>query len=337
MESKLLNPLAIDDEGKLISVDHARKGQTYFCPKCNQPLKYCAKGPGPNARTSHFKHKVHTDCHGLSESEIHKMAKEGIYEILLSAIANHRDLHISWTCPECGQDVNANLLKMAKSVVTEKEFGSTRPDIALLDENGKPFVAVEIVFKHEATPETIDFYENNNIVHIRLVFHSLDECKNLMHKLQYPDSVNVCYNKSCPHCQSSKTNRGIYTLLNSERNAINGLAVGLFNPFGDEPILGLKFTEQDKQNAIAIVNKNWPQYQLQFKENTDFPHATFEYKRTVIQPRRPQSRYRGSFIDYFDNKMENPQSNNHYRSSKGKKSGSTKKYGAKKTGGKRRY
>lgn len=337
MESKLLNPLAIDDDGKLISVDQARKGQSYLCPKCNQPLKYCAKGTGPNARTSHFKHKVHTDCHGLSESEIHKMAKDGIYEILFSAIENQRDIHISWTCPECGLDFKANLLKRAKSVVTEKEFGSTRPDIALLDENGKPLVAVEIVFKHEATPETIEFYENNNIVHVRLLFRSLDECYNLMNKLQYPDSVNVCYNKSCPHCQSSKTNRGIYTLLNSERNAINGLAVGLFNPFGDEPILGLKFTEQDKQNAIAIANKNWPQYQLQFNEDTDFPHATFEYKRTVIQPRRPQSRYRGSFIDYFDNKMDNPQSNYRYRSSKGKKSGTTKKYGAKKSGGKRRH
>lgn len=290
MESRLLNPLAIDSDGNLIGVDQARRGQSYLCPKCNQPLKYCAKGTGPNARTSHFKHKVHTDCHGLSESEIHKMAKDGIYEILLSAIENHRDIYISWTCPECGLDVKANLLKRAKSVVTEKVFGITRPDIALLNENDKPFIAVEIVFKNEASAETIEFYENNDIIHVRLVFRSLDECKNLMQKLQYPDSVNVCYNKSCPRCQSSKTNRGIYTLLNTERNAINGLAVGLFNPFGDEPILGLQFSEQDRKNAIAIANKNWPQYQLQFNENTDFPHATFVARQTINRQVNPYKR-----------------------------------------------
>ena len=76
-----------------------------------------------------------------------------------------------------------------------------------------------------------------------------------MQKLQYPDSVNVCFNKSCTRCQSTRLNRGIFALRNENSDGIVGLAVGFDNPFGDEPILGLRFTEQDKLDAITITQK----------------------------------------------------------------------------------
>lgn len=128
----------------------------------------------------------------------------------------------------------ANLFKKAKSVQMEKDLDVARPDVALFDENGNVAVAIEIVFTHDVEDNTMRFYDDNGIVLVRIVVHSAEECNNLMQKIQYPDSVNVCFNKSCPRCQSTRLNRGIFALRNENSDGIVGLAVGFSNPFGDE-------------------------------------------------------------------------------------------------------
>lgn len=295
MEKMLLNPWALDENGNFVSIEHAQKNQEYFCPTCHQPLTYRKKGDGPRAHQDHFSHKSKSKCTGPSESDIHKFAKQGVFEILQSAIENHRDLPISWTCPKCGMIFKANLLKKAKSVQMEKDLDVARPDVALFDENGNVVVAIEIVFTHDVEDNTMRFYDDNGIVLVRIVVHSAEECNNLMQKLQYPDSVNVCFNKSCPRCQSTRLNRGIFALRNENSDGIVGLAVGFSNPFGDEPILGLSFTEQDKLNAITITQKQWPGYQLHFNETHEFPHAVFVSQQQAHAPSqrsyRPRPHY----------------------------------------------
>ncbi len=335
METKLLNPWALDGEGNFISIEHARKDQDYFCPSCHQPLTYRKKGNGPHARQDHFSHKSKSSCAGPSESDIHKFAKQGVYEILQSAIDHHRDIDISWTCPVCGKDFKANLLTRAKSAVVEKNMGDAQADVALLDENGNVLFAIEIVYTHDVEDKTLAFYENNGVVVIRIMIHSAEDCNDLMHKLQHPDSVNVCFNKNCLITQSPQTKREYIKILN-QNNELIGYAVGMMNPFDGELIKGMPFTEQERLILIEAVEKQWPHLQLHFYDNADIPHALFEHKRTVIQPKRTHSRFSGSRIDYYDNKLERPQSNYRYRSGQGKKSGTTKKYGAKKSGGKRR-
>ena len=333
MATNLLNPWALDSEGKLINAEKAEKGQQYTCPICKETLKLCKKGTGPNARRDHFKHNSDSHCPGPTESDIHIFAKEGIYKILHSAIENRHDIPIAWTCPECGMDFKANLLKKAKSVEMEKDLGTSRPDIALLDENGKVIVALEIVYTHEPNLETIKFYNEQNIVLIRYVFHSIEECNFLFAKLKFPDSLNMCFRHSCPSCQSMPFPRKLVPLHNQE-NKVIGFAVGMDAPFFDDPFIGLPFNDQVKQDARLFVQQHCPQYQLQFRDE-QIPHVLFVRPQIQPQPKpiNPRSLYRGN--PFAPTPLEKAQKQER-RKNAIKTNYAKMSKSAKKTGGKRR-
>lgn len=268
MEKTLLNPWALNAANKIISIEHAHKGEEYRCPVCHQPMSYCKKGDGPHARIDHFKHRVHTDCHGAGESEIHKMAKVGIYQILRNAIEKRQDIPFCWKCPECDMDFKGDLLKRAKTVEMEKDLNEARPDIAILDDKGTVFVAIEIVFTHDVESKTLKFFEDYNIVLIRVVIHSAEDCNDLLFKLKYPDSVNLCFNKWCENSHKMQVFRKIVGLKNKDGNIV-ALTVALDNPFEDEPIWGIPFTETDKKKAMDIAKRLWPNRQFTLGEKED--------------------------------------------------------------------
>lgn len=293
MVTKLLNPWALDSDGKLVNAETAERGQQYSCPVCHELLTLCKKGSGPNARRDHFKHRSDSHCPGPTESDIHRLAKEGMFNIIRSAIENQQEIPIVWTCPECGMDFQANLIKKAKSVEIEKDLGTSRPDIALLDENGKVIVAVEIVYTHEPTKTTSEFYDEQNIVLVRYVFHSIEECNFLHAKLKYPDSVNLCFNLSCPSCQSMPFPRKLAPLSNEE-NKIYGFAVGVELPFFDYPFIGLPFNDQTIQDVHQFVQQHCPQYRLHFKKE-QIPHVLFvRPQQPKPKPVNTRSLYRGN-------------------------------------------
>ena len=64
--------------------------------------------------------------------------------------------------------------------------------------------------------------------------------------------------------------RRIIPVLN-ENNQLVGLAVGLDNPFEEEMVKGLPFTEQDKHNAIAVAKEKWPGKSLSFVDLPEYP------------------------------------------------------------------
>lgn len=338
MDKQLLNPWAKDSNGNFVSIEHAQKGQEYFCPKCHEPLLYCKKGEGPRAHQDHFKHKADTECKGYtpheSESAIHKFAKEAVYNILREFIEKHRDLPIIWTCPECQLDMEANLLKRAKSVEMEKDLTSARPDVSLLDENGNTIVAIEIVFTHDIESDTMRFYDNNNIVVVRIKVHTAEDCNDMVQKLRFPDSVNLCFNDKCPRGDKMQVYRRIIPVVN-EANQIVGLAVGLDNPFEDELIKGLPFTEQDQRNALAIAKEKWPGRRYIFVDSPEYPIpflAPFVEQNVNSQPQlgyRPQRNHPD--IDTLMHQRQVKAIRANYA-----RKAAAKKYGAKKTGGIRR-
>lgn len=338
MEKKLLNPWAKDSKGNFVSIENAEKGQDYFCPKCHERLSYCKKGSGPNARQDHFKHQSETECKGYtpheSESAIHLFAKEEVYKILDECLQKHRDFPIVWTCPDCKLDMQANLLKRVKSVEMEKSLDAARPDVSLLDENGNTLVAIEIVFKHDVESKTMKFYDNNNIVVVRIIVHSAEDCNDIVQKLRFPDSVNLCFNENCPRGAKMQVYRRIIPVQN-ENGQLVGLAVGLDNPFEEEMIKGLPFTEQDKRNAVAIAKEKWPGMQLSFVDLPQYPFpfiTPFAQQKPSLQSRlsyRPQRNHPD-----IDTLMHQRQVKA-IRANYARKS-AAKKYGAKKSGGKRR-
>ncbi|MBQ0089022.1 MAG: hypothetical protein KBT27_06795 [Prevotellaceae bacterium] len=289
MENKLLNPWALDSNGKIVSIEHASKDEQYRCPVCKEPMYYCQKGTGPHAKTDHFKHNVKTKCSGGGESQIHKMAKEQIYEILRHFIDKQMDLPIVWTCPDCHRDIKANLLKRAKDVRMEHDLDAARPDIDLLDENGKPIIAIEIVFTHDVEENTLRFYDNNNIVLIRIIVKSVEDCNDMMQKLRFPDTCNLCFYDDCKRGATMQVYRSIVPLVKKEDESVAALAVKLDNPF-DEPITGLPFTATDERNARASAKKYWPDMQYEIKENSQFSFILVpQENQTIIQPRKFRS------------------------------------------------
>lgn len=264
MAANLLNPWAVDSNGRIISIEHATKGQDYTCPKCGEHLSYCQSGTGPIIRRNHFKHKADSDCVGYftpheTESYIHKTAKERIYNILHSCLENGQPFSISWKCPTCNQQFGGNILYGASDVRMENIVDSARSDVALLDYKGNEIVAIEIVYTHDVEQNTLLLYEQKSITLVCLNFHSVEDLNDIEQKLHTPDSVNICLNAKCNVCQSSHLPRQIIPLPDNEGNYA-AVAVSVINPFDEkqQPIWGIPFNDEDKQNAIAFVRRNWP-------------------------------------------------------------------------------
>ena len=291
MGKELLNPWAIDADGKYVSIEHAQSGQSYFCPKCKEPLSFRRKGKGPNAHRDHFSHRPDCDCKGYtaheSESAIHKFAKDSIFAILDNAIKEHQEFPISWTCRSCKQEFQGNLLQRADSLVVEKEFGSSRPDIALLDAEGRPIVAIEVVFTHDVEDNTLQFYQDSCIVLVRVEVHSAEDCNDMVQKLSHPDSVNLCYNTKCASCQSTTINRRLI-MLNNQSGHIVGLTPGFDKPFGLDPVYGLPFNDSDIKEANDFLNRNNPRLQLQLQDQP-YHRALFVPKQ-IARPRPTYNR-----------------------------------------------
>lgn len=323
MENKLLNPWALDSNGKIISIEHASKDEQYRCPVCKEPMSYCKKGTGPHARIDHFRHKVTTNCPGGGESLIHKMAKEKTYEILRHFIDKQLELPIVWTCPDCHRDIEANLLKRAKDVRMEHDLDEARPDIDLLDENGKPIIAIEIVFTHDVEENTLRFYDNNNIVLIRIVVKSAEDCNDMMQKLRFPDTCNLCFYDDCKRGATMQVYRSIVPLVKKEDESVAALAVKLDNPF-DEPLVGLSFTDTDKRNALAIAQKLWPGMDYKLASHAVFNHIIVPVERTntIVQTTPLYRRRNHPTIEQIDAMRRNAA----YKRKYGTKSTRSKRY-----------
>lgn len=279
MERNLLNPWALDIDDKIVSIEHAKKGESYTCPKCHEPLSYQREGRGEKRTVRpFFKHHPDSNCSGYtpheSESAIHKYAKHAVYAILREFIDKHQDFNISWMCPDCHKEMTANLLKKAQDVHMEEVLDAARPDVALLDETGKTVVAIEIVFSHDVEAETMRFYDNSDIVLVRIKVYSAEDCNNMVDKLHFPDSVNLCLNDRCPRGDKMQVCRKIIPVI--ANNQIVGLAVAFDNPFAEEIIKGLPFNEQDKRTAIAIAQRIMPNHKLHFIDGPEFPYALFK-------------------------------------------------------------
>ena len=242
-----------------------------------------------------------------------------------NAIKEHQEFPISWTCCNCNQELQGNLVQRARSVVEEKKYGSSRPDIALLDAEGRPIVAIEVVFKHDVEDNTLDFYQDSSIVLVRVEVHSAEDCNDMVQKLSHPDSVNLCFNGECSSCQSMKHYRNlIHVTANGE---IIGITVSVFNPFGDKNIKGVPLTQEEQRRAEDAAKKIWPNWQFSMKRLFGINYLAPEKQQVAVTAPRPRcyTRYGGSPIDYIDSNMGQSQGKKRFGYKRGKSNSSTPK------------
>ena len=203
---KLLLPYAYDIDGNLIKIEDAVKGQKYFCPICKAELllRICKKQPGAKYyRRNHFAHKGNSE-NRCSESFLHMLFKERCAELLRDKISRHENLFFEWECKKCYEHHKGNILKKASNVITECDLAVCKPDIALLDSDGKVIIVVEVVVTHKPEPESLEYYEKNKIACLQIIVNDFSDCEHIEEKLSLPDDVNVCPNPVCDNCGQVK-------------------------------------------------------------------------------------------------------------------------------------
>ncbi len=199
---KLLYTSALDSKSTLVTALQAEKGDKYSCPLCQGEMILRKSGKeGPGSRRPHFAHKALTpNC--TPEGVLHHSFKMMLANILSVKLANNEPFPLSFTCGHCGEVHEANLLKITKEVAVEKNLGTCIPDIALIDKNGKPYLAIEIVVTHPPEEETLEYYRKNNIALYRLNISSEADLYNIENRAKKPDEFWFCKNPKCPTCGS---------------------------------------------------------------------------------------------------------------------------------------
>ena len=199
---KLQLPYACDIDGNLVKIEDAVKGQKFFCPICKAELslKICKKQPGEKYyRQNHFAHKANQENH-CSETFLHKLFKDRCAEMLRDKISKHENFIFEWDCKKCYEHHKGNLLKKAIKVVVECDLGVCKPDIALLDSDGRVVIVVEVVVTHKPEFEALEYYEKNKIACLQIFVNDYSDCEHIEEKLSLPDEVNLCPNPVCDKC-----------------------------------------------------------------------------------------------------------------------------------------
>ena len=199
---KLLLPYAYDIDGNLVHIDDAIKGVRYTCPSCGAELslKISQIPPGQKYhRRNHFAHKGNSE-NLCSESFLHKLFKDRCAELLREKISKNESLYFEWRCEKCYEIHSGNLLKKAVTVVTEYNLDVCKPDIALLDKNGKVVIVIEVVVTHRPEPEVLEYYDKHKIACLQIVVGDFDDCDCIKEKLSNPNCVNICPNPTCEKC-----------------------------------------------------------------------------------------------------------------------------------------
>lgn len=204
-KQKLLLPYAYDSTGNLVHIDNAHKGEIYKCPECGKILSLnISKIPEGQKyhRRNHFSHHPEgSPDNQCTESFLHKLFKERAAECIRKKISNKEtEFRFVWSCHECGERHQGNLLKKAKSVCLEYDLGVCRPDIALLDATGKVIIAIEVVVTHKPDSDTMTYYDDHKIACLQINVPDFEDCENVEKRLANPDWVNKCLTPDCKVC-----------------------------------------------------------------------------------------------------------------------------------------
>ena len=199
----LLLPYAYDSTGNLVHIDNVRKEDTYKCPECGKVLSLnISRIPEGQKyhRRNHFSHPKGSPDNKCTESFLHKLFKERAANCIREKITNGNEFIFAWQCHECGEYHQGNMLKKARTVCLEYDLDICRPDVALLDADGKIVIAIEVIVTHKPEPETIAYYNAHKIACLQINVSDFSDCENVEEKLMHPDSVNLCPAPICKIC-----------------------------------------------------------------------------------------------------------------------------------------
>jgi len=200
---ELLHTIALNNTNGITLVEDAVKGEEYHCPNCLGDMIFRNSGKtGKGSKRPHFAHKSNnSNC--SPESALHEAFKKKLFTYLNNHKKQDDLVPIEWECRICGYDhSHENLLGKTSHIQLEKNVGPTRPDISLVDENGKTLLAIEVVVTHKPETSTLEYFHEQGI---HLVQYNLDEnsLRDFNLKVKKPDIVDVCVGPKCHQCNDS--------------------------------------------------------------------------------------------------------------------------------------
>lgn len=162
---------------------------------------------------SHFQHKANvSNC--TPESVLHLSFKEMLYQKLKNHIISATPFAMEWTCSLCDENHTGDLIKKAKDIKLEYNMGFCRPDIALLDAQGRVFAVIEVVVTHFPEERVLQYYKQNNI---ELILVELDNEESLELLDQSPFLITTSYcpiHAKCKVCKSYKIKKTLMIMSN---------------------------------------------------------------------------------------------------------------------------
>ncbi|MEW6049008.1 MAG: hypothetical protein AB1609_21480, partial [Bacillota bacterium] len=84
-----------------------------------------------------------------------------MHSVLQARLSEQVAYVATWTCDVCRREHTLDLVSGVARVETEHQLGAVRPDVALLDAEGKVLRVVEIVVTHEPDEVAWDTYSAN--------------------------------------------------------------------------------------------------------------------------------------------------------------------------------
>jgi len=186
-----------DRDGKLIHISQVERGLkcNCKCPDCEKPL-VARKG---QKTKHHFAHYPGANC--SAETVLHQLGKRLLYNRISSAIINHQSVPICWQCEYCPEEHKGNLVKKASTLEIEKDFGTCRPDITLLQEDKHPVVFIEIVVSHAPDENVLNYVTENDITLVEFHLKSAEDLEVIVESSTlHPTIVHLCLRPKCKVC-----------------------------------------------------------------------------------------------------------------------------------------
>ena len=233
-------PYALDGNGQIRHIG-VRAPSPYSCVSCEEPM--IARRGSINAH--HFAHKA-TQCD--PDRALHDIAQALIMSAYTEAKEKDQRYYASFLCPRCKRNVKYNLVRPGRLIRKEKAdlVKGTRPDLALIEANGRPAGLIEVVVTHDLEVGTRARYEELAIS----VFKTRPSWEGLKEEFQEsigadPDSLNL------PLCQEC---RDATEVMRQEVDGfLEALTVSTDKPIPDSFLLPRRdYTERQKSWIRAL-------------------------------------------------------------------------------------
>ena len=293
MQQELLYTTALDANGNLVNVDIAQKGNQYFCPTCKNKFILRKSGrTGKGSKRAHFAHNNLTpNC--TPEGVLHFSFKKLLIGLLNRYNLENKVLNVNWKCNKCFVDysqvsIQRNLLRKVASIEEEYDLKVCRPDIALLNNEGKIIGVIEIVVTHEPEDNAIQYYRENGITLIQINLTSNEDLLKVEERISNPDVVNYCINPKCSNLSNHSVNRNLRIGIVNCKSCRQRVKIFQLN---EESIFGKLATRILTENELKIVEAKGVLLEVKYDKRLGVKYHIVKCQSCELRKKQMRSKY----------------------------------------------